>query len=72
MHLYFDTTLSRTYAFRVSIDHFEAVTVSGLSKYILDNIGTAKIAKLVFQFQNSAENTTQEVLVYNQAAKRYR
>jgi hypothetical protein len=53
MHLYFDTTLSRTYAFRVSVDHFEAVTVTGLSKYIVDNIGTAQAAKLVFQFQNS-------------------
>jgi hypothetical protein len=48
MHLYFDATLSRTYAFRVSVDHFEAVAVTGLSKYIVDNIGTAQTAKLVF------------------------
>jgi hypothetical protein len=70
--------LDKSFAFKTTVDHFEALKISGLSKYIKETLKstTNKTVTLKYQYQNTDDTKMVSILLYDSTnltnAARYR
>ncbi len=70
--------MDKSFAFKTTVDHFEALKISGLSKYIKETLKstTNKTVTLKYQYQNTDDTKMVSILLYDSTnltnAARYR
>ena len=77
MHIYSNLsgidTYNSSFAFKLDVDYFEALVLSGFANAIKDQIKqNASSVSVILQYQNSDNSKNLTMEIYNKTALRYR